>query len=298
MTKKKQRPAKSKAKKGLLRRLTDQIHTHKKAFAIYVVLRVMVIVILVLSALNGNFENVFLCALTLALFLIPSFVEINFHIQIPDTLEIVVFLFIFAAEILGELSSFYTHIPIWDTMLHTVNGFLAAAIGYSMVDLLNRNDKFALSLSPKYLALMSFCFSMTIGVLWEFFEFGMDMLFATDMQKDFIITQINTVYVHPDGLNEVVHIPVESLIVNGEDWIERYGGYLDIGLIDTMKDLLVNFVGAVVFSIIGYFHTKSRGKNNIARQFILTPKEPIETPPDITKSADSVESTDSVESVE
>ena len=273
MAKKIKKKIGDKTKNRLLHRLTEQIRTHKKAFTLYVVLRVMVIVILVLSALNGNFENVFLCALTLALFLIPSFVELNFHIQLPDTLEIVVFLFIFAAEILGEISSFYTRIPIWDTMLHTVNGFLAAAIGYSMVDLLNRNDKFALSLSPKYLALMSFCFSMTIGVLWEFFEFGMDMLFATDMQKDYIITQINTVLVHPEGLNKVIHIPVDSLTVNGEDWVAKYGGYLDIGLIDTMKDLLVNFIGAVVFSIIGYFHTKSRGKNELARQFIMVPTE-------------------------
>lgn len=273
MAKKKHKSTTPNGKTGLFHRLTEQIRTHKKAFTLYVILRVMVMVILVLSILNGNFENVFLCALTLVLFLVPSFVEINFHIQLPDTLEIVVFLFIFAAEILGEISSFYTRIPIWDTILHTVNGFLAAAIGYSMVDLLNRNDKFALSLSPKYLALMSFCFSMTIGVLWEFFEFGMDMIFATDMQKDFIITQINTVYVHPEGLNNVIHIPIESLIVNGEDWIELYGGYIDIGLIDTMKDLLVNFVGAVVFSIIGYFHTKSRGKNEIARQFIMRPSD-------------------------
>ncbi len=263
------------AKKRLLHNLTAQIRTHRKAFTLYVVLRVMVIAILILSALNGNFENVFLCVLTLVLFLIPSFVELNFHIQLPDTLEIVVLLFIFAAEILGEISSFYTRIPIWDTMLHTVNGFLAAAIGYSMVDLLNRNDKFALSLSPKYLALMSFCFSMTIGVLWEFFEFGMDAFFATDMQKDYIITQINTVYVHPEGLNQVIRIPVDSLTINGEDWVAKYGGYLDIGLIDTMKDLIVNFIGAVVFSIIGYFHTKSRGENEIARQFIMVPAESV-----------------------
>ena len=268
-----------KSKHTLLRRLTEQIAAHRKAFTLYIILRILVIIILVLSALNGNFENVFLCALTLALFLLPSFVELNFHIQLPDTLEIVVLLFIFAAEILGEISSFYTKIPIWDTMLHTVNGFLAAAIGYSMVDLLNRNDRFALSLSPKYLALMSFCFSMTIGVLWEFFEFGMDMFFATDMQKDYIITQINTVYVHPEGLNEVIHIPVDSLTVNREDWIALYGGYLDIGLIDTMKDLFVNFIGAVVFSVIGYFHTKSRGKNKIARRFIMIPAEEKEKPP-------------------
>ena len=253
-----------------LRNLKAQIKEHKKTFTLYVLLRVLVLATLVLQLLNGNYENVFLCCLTLFLFLLPSFVEVNFHIALPDTLEIIVLLFIFSAEILGEINSFYTLIPHWDTVLHTINGFLCAAIGFSMVDILNRNEKFAFSLSPAYLALVSFCFSMTIGVLWEFFECGMDLFFGTDMQKDYIITRINSVTLHPDGLNKVISIPINSLVVNGEDWIAKYGGYLDIGLLDTMKDLFVNFIGAVVFSGIGYFYVKSRGKGKFVKEFILT----------------------------
>ena len=148
-----------------------------------------------------------------------------------------------------------------------------AAIGFALVDICNRSEKFSMKLSPLFLAVVAFCFSMTVGVLWEFFEFSMDWFFGFDMQKDFFITTINTVSLNPDGLNIVEHIPIESLIVNGEDWMAKYGGYLDIGLIDTMKDLLVNFVGAVVFSVIGYFYTKNREKGSFAEKFIPQVKD-------------------------
>ncbi|MFA6948593.1 MAG: hypothetical protein WCQ72_06405 [Eubacteriales bacterium] len=251
----------------------EQLREHRNVTMLYFVLRAFVVIIMLLQLIKGNYENVFLCALTLVLFLIPRIVEVNFHVDLPDTLEIIVLLFIFAAEILGELQSFYTYFPFWDSMLHTINGFLAAAIGFSMVDLLNRTDRFTFSLSPLFMAMVAFCFSMTIGVLWEFFEFGCDSFFGTDMQKDFIVTQINSVLFNPDGKNVVVHMPIESLVVNGEDWIAKYGGYIDIGIIDTMKDLLVNFVGAVVFSVIGYFYVKTRGKGKFVKRFILSVKD-------------------------
>lgn len=120
--------------------------------------------------LNGNYENVFLCVLTLVLFFVPSFIQLNYHIKLPDTLEVIILLFIFAAEILGEIHAYYILFPFWDTMLHTLNGFLAAAIGFSMVDILNRNERFSFALSPTFMAIVAFCFSMTIGVMWEFFE--------------------------------------------------------------------------------------------------------------------------------
>ena len=153
-------------------------------------------------------------------------------------------------------------------MLHTTNGFLMAAIGFALVDIFNRSERFSMKLSPLFLAIVAFCFSMTVGVLWEFFEFSMDCFFHMDMQKDFFVNAIHTVSLNPEGLNIVEHIPIESLVVNGEDWLELYGGYLDIGLIDTMKDLFVNFVGAVVFSVIGYFYVKTRGQGKFASRFI------------------------------
>jgi hypothetical protein len=180
-------------------------------------------------------------------------------------------LFIFAAEILGEIRAFYTTFQGWDTMLHTINGFLCAAIGFSLVDMLNRNEKFSLSLSPVFMAIVAFCFSMTIGVLWEFFECTMDQFFLLDMQKDTVIHNIASVALDPTGGNTPVIIRgITDVIVvaNGEEISLGVGGYLDVGILDTMKDLTVNFVGAVVFSVIGYFYVKNRGKGRFARRFI------------------------------
>lgn len=151
-----------------------EISEHKSSFAVYLILRAFVIVIMILQILNRNYEDVFYCILTLILFLVPSFIQMEFKIELPTTLEIIILIFIFAAEILGEIGSYYTKIPNWDTMLHTLNGFLAAAIGFSLVDILNRNEKITFKLSPLYMAVVAFCFSMTIGVMWEFFECGMD----------------------------------------------------------------------------------------------------------------------------
>ena len=244
-----------------------ELAEHRSSFLVYMILRLMVIVVLVLQFLNRNYENVFLCLLTLILLIIPSFIQVQFKIEFPSTLEIIILLFIFAAEILGEIRAFYVIYPFWDTMLHTLNGFLAAAIGFSMVDLLNRSEKMDFNLSPAFLALVAFCFSMTIGVFWEFFEFGVDMFLGLDMQKDTIVHTIRSVMLDPTGGNKVCRInQIQDVIVNGQSL--GLGGYLDIGLLDTMKDLLVNFIGAAVFSVVGFIYVKNRGKGNFARKFI------------------------------
>ncbi len=221
-------------------------------------LRALVLLVLVLEALKGDYYNVFLCGLTLVLFMIPTFVEHRLHIDVPNTLEIIILLFIFSAEILGEIQEYYLMFPFWDTMLHTMNGFLMAAIGIAMVDILNRSRKFKVRLSPAFVALVAFCFSMTVGVVWEFFEYGMDVFFHTDMQKDTWINTIYSVSLNPEGRNVAQQVIVDSVVVNGETW----PGYLDIGLHDTMKDLFVNFVGAVIFSLGG---TRPAGTHPLRR---------------------------------
>ena len=240
--------------------------------AVYIVLRLAVILVLIAQFLKGNFENVFLCILTLVLFLVPTFIERKIHVDLPDTLEIIIMLFIFAAEILGEIQAYYITFPYWDTMLHTLNGFLCAAIGFALVDILNRSERFSIQLSPIFLAITAFCFSMTIGVLWEFFECTMDQFFFLDMQKDTVVHTISSVMLDPAGGNHPTAIrDITDVIVVTADGAQHplgLGGYLDIGILDTMKDLFVNFIGAVVFSIIGYFYVKSRGKGRFARRFI------------------------------
>ena len=231
----------------------------------------MVILTMITQFFNQNFQNVFLGMLTLVLFVLPTILERRLMVDLPDTLEIIILLFIFAAEILGEIQAFYTTFHGWDTILHTVNGFLCAAIGFSLVDLFNRNERFSLSLSPVFMAIVAFCFSMTIGVLWEFFEFAMDQIFLMDMQKDMVVNAFSSVTLDPEQANRAIAIRnITDVIVvsNGEHISLGLGGYLDIGLLDTMKDLWVNFIGAAVFSMIGYFYVKNRGKGFFARRFI------------------------------
>lgn len=246
---------------------------NKALSAVYFCLRFSVVGILIAQIFNRNFESAFLCVLTLVLFLIPNFLERRLRIDVPDTLEIIILLFIYAAEILGEIRAYYITFPYWDTMLHTINGFLCAAIGFSLVDILNRNAKLTrFSLTPAYMAVVAFCFSMTVGVLWEFFECTMDHFFFLDMQKDTVVNVISSVKLDPNGGNVSTAIRdiTDVIIVHSDGTSEALGlgGYLDIGLLDTMKDLFVNFIGAVVFSVIGYFYVKQRGKGRFAKRFI------------------------------
>lgn len=235
---------KEKKQNGYFRHMAEaikmELREHKSSFMVYLILRILVIVMLVLQVLNQNYENVFLCILTLLLLIVPSFVQVTFKIELPTTLEIIVLFFIFAAEILGEINEFYLLFPFWDTVLHTLNGFLAAAIGFSLVDLLNRSERTVFNLSPVFTAIVAFCFSMTIGVVWEFFEFGMDQFLGYDMQKDTVLSAITSVMLNPDGRNIPVTIDqIREVMINGQPL--GVGGYLDIGLIDTMEGLVCEF---------------------------------------------------------
>lgn len=262
---------KKKSLRGLLHWAKKTMKKKRNVAVVYWLLRLSVIAIMVAQFFNHNFENVFLCMLTLVLLLMPTIMERRLKIDLPNALEIIIMLFIYAAEIMGEIHAFYTTYRGWDTMLHTMNGFLCAAIGFCLVDLFDRSEKSSLSLSPKYMAIVAFCFSMTVGVLWEFFECAMDQLLFLDMQKDTVVNTISTVMLDPTGGNKprIIRGITDVILVTDQGEISLgLGGYLDIGLLDTMKDLFVNFIGAVVFSIVGYFYVKGRGKGKFAKNFI------------------------------
>ena len=252
-----------------MKALAMEIREHKSTFIVYSVLRLAVIAVGILQFFNGNYENVFLCILTLILLMVPSFIQLTFKVELPTTLEIIILLFIFAAEILGEIDDYYLLFPFWDTMLHTINGFLAAAIGFSLVTLLNDSEKIQFELSPIFVVIVAFCFSMTIGVVWEFFEFGMDQIFGMDTQKDTIIHILNSVSISADG-SMTTFRDIGNVVIDGTAL--PIHGYLDIGLIDTMQDLIVNFIGASVFSVFGFFYIKFKGKINLVNRFIPTKK--------------------------
>lgn len=244
-----------------------EMKENKRSFFVYLLLRFLVLLTLVLQLFNHNYENVFLCILTLLLLVVPSLLQVTFKIDLPETLEIILLLFVFAAEILGEIKSFYLIFPYFDTLLHTLNGFLAAAIGFSLVDIMNKDERLTFQMSPLFMAIVSFSFSMTIGVCWEIFEYMMDSIFLLDMQKDTIIHTISSVSLDATMSNTAIVIDnIKNVTINGNNL--NISGYLDIGLIDTMNDLIVNFIGAVVFSLFGFVYIKNKGKGKLVTKLI------------------------------
>lgn len=245
--------------------------TKRSSLAIYLILRFLVVICMILQIIRGDLNNALLCLLSLVLLFAPLFIQNKYEITLPDSLEISIYLFIFSAEILGEINNFYGIIPHWDTCLHTINGFLATAVVFSLVDLLNKNSK-DINLSPFYLCLVAFCFSMTIGILWEFFEYGGDKLMKFDMQKDTLITNVSSVYLNPDNENKPVVVDnigkTEIFDKDGKLLYVIDGGYLDIGLNDTMKDLFVNFIGALVFSFFAYIGLKNNKRSSVVKNFV------------------------------
>lgn len=259
---------------------SDNIKTKTRAIRfLYLSLGLFVLITLVRSALRSEYFNVLVCLLTLGLFTVPHLVETNLRLRFPDLFEGLVLLFIFATEILGEINCYYQRIPHWDTVLHGINGFLFAAFGFALFDIMNRDAKMRFKVSPLCVTLVAVCFSMTVGVLWEFYEFGCDAILHTDMQKDTYVGEIYTVLLDKEKSNTV--IPVRNMqtvalyCLDGEGELREVvlDGYIDIGLMDTMKDLAANLVGAFLFGAIGYLHVKRRGRGGLASRLIPTFKE-------------------------
>lgn len=247
-------------------------YTHKGTVIVFAVLRILIVLTGVRSLFRGDYESVFIALFTFFLMLLPSILSKRLKITLPSTLEIIILCFMFAANILGEINNFYVTVPHWDTVLHTLNGFCFSAIGFALVDMLNRHERVSLRLSPLFLSIVAFCFSMTIGVLWEFYEYAGDSLLTLDMQKDTVIHEFNTVSLDETHDNIPIQVrDISDVIIvhsDGSQEVLGLGGYLDVGIHDTMKDLLVNMIGAIVFSVIGYFYVKREGKGNFARRFI------------------------------
>ena len=247
---------------------------------VYFTLRILVIISLIIQALGGNWNNVFLCILTLLLFTIPTFFDKKLNISLPTTLEVIVYLFIYSAAMLGEIQNFYNADLHWDTLLHTLNGFIAAAVGFSLIDILNHNDNFHINMSPAFASLVAFTFSMSIGIMWEFCEFAADRYLLKDMQKDSIVSRVSSIKLNKEGTNEPIIIEnIDRTIIYSDKETKVTiieNGYLELGLIDTMKDLFVNFIGALVFSFIGYLYVINRDKYHFVENFIMKKKPKLE----------------------
>lgn len=227
----------------------------------------------VISSLNGDYLTAFQCLTALAVFGLRDLIYKRFNIEFPRGFEIAIIIFVFASVFFGEMNDYYAKVPFWDKALHTTSGFLIAAIGFSLIDLLNKNKRTLVHLSPFFEAMFAFCFSMTILVLWEFFEFGVDYFFLEDMQADYFVTQFSSKIAY--GTLKGTHITDITKVV-----IEYGGGqelvldkYIDIGNKDTMLDLIVGACGALVFSVIGYFALKRSSKaRRVVGTFVIKEK--------------------------
>ena len=189
------------------------------------IVRVLLLVAIVESIYTKKYQNTFIGVISIIMTFYPSILKKKLRVYLPSSLQIIITLFIFAAEFLGEFYEFYYKIPWWDNMLHCISGSVLGIVGFMFVYFLNKTHIKRTKLSPFFIALFAFCFSITIGVFWEFFEFSVDRLLGFNMQK--------------------FRMP-------GED-----------GLVDTMIDLFVDALGAFVVSAIGYVYMKRNKKTRV-----------------------------------
>lgn len=227
----------------------------------------------IISIFNGDYLTAFQCLTALAVFALKDLIYHRFDIEFPRGFEIAIIIFVFASVFFGEMNDYFAKVPFWDKALHTTSGFLIAAIGFSLIDLLNKNKRTLVHLSPFFEATFAFCFSMTMLVLWEFFEFGVDYFFLEDMQADYFVTQFSSKIAY--GTLKGTHITDISKVI-----IEYGGGkelvldaYIDIGNKDTMIDLIVGACGALVFSLIGFFALRRSSKAlRVVDNFVIKKK--------------------------
>jgi len=246
-----------------------RVRANKLTFAIYALMGLITTAVIAWTFIDGQYESTFTAVLSLFLFMLPTLVEEGLQIKLPQAMEIASVLFVFCANILGEILEFYTLLPFWDDMLHYTSGFIFAAFGFSLVELFNRNAKFDFHLSPFFVSMVALCFAVTVGVVWEMFEFCADMILHTDMQKDMIVKEVHSALLNPSGQSPVGISGITSTEVVGEGGARlEIDGYLDIGLFDTMKDLFIDLLGAILFCTIGFLHMKHSTRGRIARQFI------------------------------
>ncbi len=167
------------------------------------------------------------CVLGLAVMMIPMLIEQKWSISIPNYMYVLYFIFLYCAIYLGEVRSFYYIIPYWDTILHAFSGAMLGALGFALISILNNSKRIHLQLSPFFVAMFAFCFALAAGALWEIYEYIADSLFSLNMQK----------YMLKGGT-----------LLTGQE-----------ALADTMKDIIVDAISALVISATGFFVYKIEG---------------------------------------
>jgi len=236
----------------------------KRKFVLYAVTRMIFILVCAISIVFEDYLTAFLCAIALIVFLLPTFLYNKFNIKVPAALEISAVLFTFMCVVGGEIGHLYAQFPLWDKILHTFSGFLIAAIGLAFIDFFTKRKSSVLRLTPFFAVFFAFMFALGVEVVWEVFEYLVDTLTGTtDMQADYLIDY----FASKKAGGETNPVPIivggiKDVIITFEDGREALvlDGYIDIGLADTMHDLIVGAAGALLFCTIEYIALIRRDK--------------------------------------
>lgn len=206
---------------------------------IFIVIKALVLVTLIIELIKGNFSNAFLYALIEVLFLLAD--KVLDYLKVSFLLQLLIYIFIFGTVILGNIFHFYIKFTYFDNIMHYLSGVILGGLAYYLANKIQKLDN-------KLLLLFIFSFSMGSAAIWEITEYTSDNLFKTDMQKDTIVTEITSAMYDKEEKVPITK-KIDNLIVSGEDYIEKYGGYIDIGLIDTMTDIIMGLLGCTTYVV-------------------------------------------------
>lgn len=196
---------------------------------------IVVIFYLISGLIKWDMTTIFACVLSLIFMIITN--VIGKKIGFGNGIKILIYVFILSTEILGEIYHFYVDVWWFDIVMHTYFAFIVSYAGLYLI------RYFKIKGSIYFVILFIFSLAMMTESVWEIFEFSMDRVIGTDMQKDTVIRNINSTY-----LSENIY--VDKVMVNDIDFMDRYGGYLDIGLYDTIGDMICTVVGSFMFIVI------------------------------------------------
>lgn len=206
---------------------------------IIILMRVVVIFYLIIGIIKWNTTTVVAALLSLVLMTITSYLKKKLNLD--KKLELLIYIFIITTEVLGQIYHFYTRVPIFDIIIHTYSSFVISYIALIII----KKHKL-----PKIITILFiFSFAMMCESIWEIFEFSTDRLLKTDMQKDTIINEITSYYLSEDKDTPTTMV-VDNVVVNNISFTDKYNGYLDIGLYDTISDMSCALLGALIFIII------------------------------------------------
>lgn len=206
---------------------------------IFTTIKIIVAISLLISIIKGPITTIFILLSTLALLLLSD--SLKKKLNYSYKLQILIYIFILAAQLGGVLLNFYDTANYYDDVMHTLSSFIIAALSLSILNKLTKEK------NKKLTIIFALSLSMAIAAVWEITEFTIDRVLNKDMQKDTILTTITSSLLSED--NNITKKEITSLYVNNIDYIAKYGGYIDIGLYDTMEDMICALIGAILFII-------------------------------------------------